>query len=1545
MVESQAIAKQAHEKLEDQLTCAICLDAFKDPKLLQCFHVYCKDCLKQLAVTDKQGQVSLLCPTCREVTLLPPATRDPIDMLPRHVPTNHSVKAGDTSSNNSSVTEHVLSQPFKFPKYGRCDSVILFTKSVECNTDATSSTPSPYPTNLNHPLHKEYAYKTSGATPIVIPLTTSKPVARCQSQQPVQENCFLLDRDFQGLKRNENESFVAQDGPEFTGTKRRKPTSSIWVPPPCSEKTLKLKVDEALIIEQNQIETSLPNSKVVPHHQSQSQQEKTLKLKVDEALIIEQNQIETSLPNSKVVPHHQSQSQQETTPSHREYSKESRVCQSKPEKEVDIVFTSTQVQFEPLDGVSNFQQPGDSESIPVDPLPSQSMWVTDSDDENKPLHFPDKPCDEPAEFSADKANQTQATQLQTKGTKSTRHRLQPVTHFASPHSKKSKARRAEKEAEQMSSTLNRRRKTAVSKPVTGALHVLSFLQLMGVDSDSTSALSANSSTSEAGLQVSGSTKLGSIESLKHRSSSNSSNVALSKRDPVDGDSIRLIFKGEVCEERCDELIIPLSLFRPDGSIIQEETDHGYHTEICFSRVASLPKLLKNKKSAPVFCLPRRSAQWKSFDLEKTETTTGSVGTSQFREGGHPTPLAPGPPEAEPPEINFDEITKSLRIPDYPMIIHLTRALLRSQHLSPKSAISVHFITGVAYFKLSKYDEATEEFQESQKLAKNMKRDGDVMLCCAYLGDIQYASQEYLKAAEHYKTAIKHYELTSVAFYFKLTPPTLSAIHAKRASSFRNVSRMLEAVQDYRIAINVARTDRDRLSAHTSLGNLYQSMGENNKALEEYKESIKLATLLSDHVSLGWAHGNIGNAYLGLNRKDEALFNLHKSLDLATEYERTPQAIGRTYNNLGTAYQSINDLDKAEEYYDLALSQAVYGNDNAGQARVYGNIGNVHMLRKNYERAIPHYGEVLQLSKDAATISTARHNRGCAYYEWATSLLGKVPMQVHFHGPKCDVDTCLDHLPARAKELYRKGSEDLEEVMKYHEEKFQHIKGSAQGLTLSVSLFESNSRTFHRLQDCLVNLHKFDRALEVAEKSRARTLGELMLKRKRKDLQRPLNSPLNFEQIASIVKRQRSPLVYLSYTGARLIGWVFTLCSDEVSMNAFEIPFADDQFDDKSFDYYLRYTLTEKLVERSFEMYQTIVYDETSSSPVQKLFELLAAPVQKLLASNGSNQQVIFISDSYTSLLPLTCLHDRNSGSFFGDKHCFKLAPSLLSLGIMNQLPEVTVTLPPDQQDVCVIGDPNIPPFTLNGEVWTLGKLPHARREAEWVAFALQTTPILNENATLTSFLTRSMSAKVIHIATHGSASFGFLAFATFATSAKSGSRVYVPAENVLLYPDKVEQLHISPALVVLSSCDSARGTVKADGIQGMARAFILAGAQSVLTTLWKVPDESASVFMQFFYQYLLDGLKSSFALQKATLSVRCFAKYSQYIHWSGYQLTGRDIHFLTATTAVAKILRSRLGTPSVFPHLQSMKMLETVLVKNTSVPTDIQVWILNTQYV
>ena len=61
---AEGVAKHALKKLKDQLTCAVCLDALKEPKLLQRFLVFCKDCLQRLVVQDMQGQLSLRCPNC-----------------------------------------------------------------------------------------------------------------------------------------------------------------------------------------------------------------------------------------------------------------------------------------------------------------------------------------------------------------------------------------------------------------------------------------------------------------------------------------------------------------------------------------------------------------------------------------------------------------------------------------------------------------------------------------------------------------------------------------------------------------------------------------------------------------------------------------------------------------------------------------------------------------------------------------------------------------------------------------------------------------------------------------------------------------------------------------------------------------------------------------------------------------------------------------------------------------------------------------------------------------------------------------------------------------------------------------------------------------------------------------------------------------------------------------------------------------------------------------------------------------------------------------
>ena len=918
--------------------------------------------------------------------------------------------------------------------------------------------------------------------------------------------------------------------------------------------------------------------------------------------------------------------------------------------------------------------------------------------------------------------------------------------------------------------------------------------------------------------------------------------------------------------------------------------------------------------------------------------------------------------AELPSPNCDDITlwrnevqnasELLHAGYYSQMLDIVEGASRQIPSCPSADIHllVSFGCGLAYYKMKKFQPANRHFNHFKQIAEKQGSCGNQTLACLYLGDIASSKRDHKTSAEYYGMALELYDTENVVKEYQIVMPTEAAICLKQATSFKLDSKLLDAVQAYRKCLCKSFTEKDKLSAHTSLGNLYQTMGDNASAEEEYMQCIKLAQELNDMVSLGWAHSNIGNAYLGLHKRDKALHHLYQSLEIAVKYEQTPQAIGRVYNNIGTAFQALDELDRAEEYYNLALAQAIYGSDIPGQARVYGNTANLLMLRKQYHRAIPHFSEVLSLSTDAATVCTVHHNRGIAYFEWAESKKtlylkersnANPVFVIHIvDGEEYDSEYSPPRLPNSILKYYKQGVCDLLEVVQYHEHTLETIKGSEKGLSLSVSLFETNSRAFHRLQDCYVNMGEsyWLQALVRAEQCRARTLGELMLRHKHWALRKSLSTPINLDQIKDIVMNQSVPVLHLSYTGAQLLLWLLVPKNGDISTAMVQVPLQDDQFDGKSFDYHVRYQLTEQIVEKSVDLYTPLDSKDLATELVEMLHDIIGKPIQELMdvlhVEYSHSREIVVIPDSHTSLLPLNCLLEKSKKKFLGDKHIFRIMPSLLTMGILDQLPIAEIVLPRDSKQMCVVGNPAIPMFSYNDETMSLGRLPHATKEAECIANTLKCLPLLHEQATKSAVVMRMMNAKIVHLATHGSASAGFLAFAGAGLPSAQHLGI-ADSSNVLLHPEEVEKLSISAALVVLSSCDSARGTLMADGIQGMARAFLLAGAQSVLSSLWRVPDESACVFMQFFYQYLVDGFKSSHALHKAILSLRCFSKYSQYVHWSGYQLAGRDIQF-EANQCEGSPLND-ICPSSIFPRLEIVLKLKTLLINDPCVPTDVQV--------
>lgn len=284
---------------------------------------------------------------------------------------------------------------------------------------------------------------------------------------------------------------------------------------------------------------------------------------------------------------------------------------------------------------------------------------------------------------------------------------------------------------------------------------------------------------------------------------------------------------------------------------------------------------------------------------------------------------------------------------------------------------------------------------------------------------------------------------------------------------------------------------------------------------------------------------------------------------------------------------------------------------------------------------------------------------------------------------------------------------------------------------------------------------------------------------------------------------------------------------------------------------------------------------------QTLFNELLAPIH----AYDAKTDLVIVPDGELHLLPFSALVNR--GEYVLSSHTVDVAPSSTAFDLLKrqseekeqvEMPYIGVAAWTQQTDsrnpiLRAISGPERDQFAA---------LPHSEEEVESISRDLPKpdTILLGENATETRFKHVSTeSTDVIHLALHGYADPDY---------PDRSALIFAPEPNGpddgMLQVREIRELHIRAKLVTLSACDTGVGPVGEAEVANIVNAFIEAGADSVVSTLWDLEDEPAEHLMTVFYSKLALHQRKVDALRSAQLDLlhQGLAPY----YWAGVQIVG-----------------------------------------------------------
>ena len=818
--------------------------------------------------------------------------------------------------------------------------------------------------------------------------------------------------------------------------------------------------------------------------------------------------------------------------------------------------------------------------------------------------------------------------------------------------------------------------------------------------------------------------------------------------------------------------------------------------------------------------------------------------------------------------------------------------------------------GFTHAQASEYSQALKFYQEALEIARDIPDPPRQAQCLMDMADVNWKMGNYSQAIEKYVQSLNLSRESGNRSNEFWTLVGMGNVFFKTGNFSRSLRHYLQALEVNK-QLKLRHQDAVLLN---NIANIYANTGDHSRALDFYHQALEIHKETGSKNGEGIAVNNIARIFSEQRNYSRALESYQQALQIARETGDKRFQANRLKNLADTHYQ-MGDYTEARKYYDEALNMAINLGTKEIEAKVYCGLGYLLEKLEDYAGAEEFFQKAISVGQGIGYsqrswmafvgLASVREKQGKPlealklYKESLAAIEGlrsQIQLEEHRAGFLSDKIEVYISLVDLLYELYQKEPTGGFGKESYHIaerakarallDSLQEGKAYLSG-QLSMELREEENELLRKISAIQTELvkpqiseSKRDHYLEELEKLEGEYLNLIQRIRSSHPEYAHIVYPEPYKLEVIQQRLSDSETAILEYLAGEGEAFLFYVTKNDFSIHRLA-PSKD--LEDRVNDYVslLKGGATDEFM---------------AFSAGKRLFQELIGPVKDKIEEI---KRLIIIPDGNLNFLPFETLIGSGNNSqprYLISDFRISYAPSATAwISLMDRKSPTT-----EQKDLLAFADPDYDFASVSSEKteadnilrefylekgFDFFPLKYSAEEVSRIARLINKKArdvYTGKNAK--EEIIKSLPLKnyeIIHFATHG--------FIDEKVPLRSSLLLALdedPGEDGFFQVREIYNTTLNANMVVLSACQTGKGKLeRGEGIMGLARAFLYAGAESVVASLWSINDKATSVFMQGFYKGLSQGKSKEEALQDAKLDM-IESKYKHPYYWAPFVLNG-----------------------------------------------------------